>query len=494
MDSDLQFSYISDRYLSIAGINPDSMLGTTREELLSKHIVEPNQWRGHIDALKTHNPIDPITVEWRRPDGTIRHIFIDGKRMFSAGGVFSGYRGIARDVTDITIARQETELALEKAESASLAKSNFLANISHEIRTPMTLIIGMSEMLNETRLSKQQQSYLATMSNAGDSLLALINRILDMSKIETGNLVLASDLFNLHDVVSNLVDAYTPRAQEKGLQLELEIMESVQREQVGDSYRLEQVLRNLLDNAIKFTRKGKVSVTVENNPHSDSPQSLMFSVADTGVGIAPGQHDTIFDAFVQQDASTTREFGGTGLGLAISRQIVMAMDGEIRAESNAKLGSKFIFTINFAEPSSVRATPDHLAAVDSAKPGAINILLVEDEILIRTLINEYLQDTPHRVTNAMNGREGLEMMQSGNPDLVLMDLRMPEMDGYTAAREMREWEQQEQRRTVPIIALSASVMAEDVEECLLAGFTSHLGKPILKSRLLEVIGSYARTG
>ncbi len=347
MDADLRFSYISERYLKVAGMVSENILGTTREELWSRHMVRPGQWQDHLEALKTHKPIEPLTVEWKRPDGTIRHIFFDGKCLFDTEGGFAGYRGIARDVTDITVARQVTEKALDTAQSASLAKTDFLANISHEIRTPMTLIIGMSEMLNDTQMSDQQQKYLGTIRNAGNSLLALINRILDMSKIETGNLVLSSEEFDLQRVVSSLVEAYAIQARDKGLSLVQEISEDTKIIQVGDSYRLEQVLRNLLDNAIKFTREGGIKIRVENDPEAGSARSIRFTVSDSGVGVSDDQQDAIFDAFVQQDASTTREYGGTGLGLAISRQIVTAMGGKIWAESVPGVGSKFIFTVKF---------------------------------------------------------------------------------------------------------------------------------------------------
>ncbi len=492
MDNDLRFTYISDRYQEVAGISRNDMIGKTRQELWSNRLSAPDLWHQHFQQLKDHEEIRPFEFAWERPDGTHKDILIDAKRLFDKAGNFDGYRGIARDITAITKARDDARAAQAIAESANQAKTNFLANISHEIRTPMTLIIGMTDMMAETSLNAQQRKYIDAIVTAGESLLALINRILDMSKIESGYLVLSKEHFNIKRLLDRLVTSYYSRAESKGIDLILKIEDSLWLERLGDHFRLEQVIRNLLDNALKFTAKGKIVISVYPTPDVDQSNSVRFCISDTGIGVPMKMQSKIFEAFVQQDASTTRKYGGTGLGLAICQQIIEAMGGKLSLESQENEGSTFLFDIDLPIPVKDPNSGSDFPTLHGDFSRPLNILLVEDEILIRTLLNEYLRETPHIVANAQNGQEAVEMVKQTDFDLVIMDLRMPVMDGFSAARKIRNWEAGKFRKALPLIALSASVMVEDVEHCLSAGFTSHLGKPIHKEKLLHTIDMYAQ--
>jgi len=492
MNDNLSFTYISDRYQDVAGISHNEMTGKLRRELWSNRLDAPDLWHEHFEQFKAHAEIKPFEFTWTRPDGIQKDIFINGKRLFDKQGAFIGYRGIARDITDIVKARYDAQTAQAVAESANRAKTDFLANISHEIRTPMTLIIGMTDMIAETSLNVQQRQYVDAIVTAGDSLLALINRILDMSKIESGYLVLSKERFNIKRLLDRLITSYYSQAKNSGIELVLKIENSLLLERLGDHFRLEQVVRNLLDNALKFTTNGKVIISVYPTPDAVQSNSTRFSVSDTGIGIPKEMQSKIFEAFVQQDASTTRKYGGTGLGLAICQQIVKAMGGTMWLESTENEGSTFLFDIDLPIPAKNPKLTSEFPTLygDFSRP--LHILLVEDEVLIRTLLNDYLQETPHIVSNAQNGKEAVQMVKENDFDLIIMDLRMPVMDGFSAAREIRNWEAKQFRKPLPLVALSASVMVEDVQHCLSAGFTSHLGKPIRKEKLLHTIDMYAQ--
>ena len=347
-------------------------------------------------------------------------------------------------------------------------------------------------MIVETSLNELQRKYVDAIVTAGDSLLALINRILDMSKIESGYLVLSNERFNIKRILDRLVTSYYSQAKSSGIKLSLNIDEALVLERTGDHYRLEQVVRNLLDNALKFTSHGQIDISVYPTPGATGLTSTQFSVSDTGIGIPEEAQSKIFDAFVQQDASTTRKYGGTGLGLAICQQIVEAMGGKIWLANNDNKGSTFAFYVDLTIPDQISDESANLPTLHGDYSRPLRILLVDDEILIRTLLNEYLRETSHIVSNAQNGMEAVEMVKASEFDLIIMDLRMPIMDGYTAAREIRNWEARQFRKALPIVALSASVMAEDVKHSLSVGFTSHIGKPVHKEKLLHTIDMYAR--
>jgi signal transduction histidine kinase/HAMP domain-containing protein/DNA-binding NarL/FixJ family response regulator len=382
----------------------------------------------------------------------------------------------------------ELESAKAAAESASQTKSDFLASMSHEIRTPMNAIIGIADLLAKTPLSPKQNEYVQIFRRSGDNLLNLINDILDLSKVETSQLELERTGFSLNDLLEKVREMVAVRAHEKGLALVCEIAPKVPSDLVGDPTRLRQVLLNLLGNAIKFTESGEVALRVTPDADSSVPGALRFTISDTGIGISGEKLGAVFERFTQADSSTTRRYGGSGLGLTISKRLVELMGGRIWVESRVGKGSVF----SFAVPLEIWTGATRQAAVpvgtgpEPALP-ALHILLVEDSPDNRTITVAYLQDTPYRVDIAENGAAAYVKFTAEHYDLVLMDRQMPVMDGLTATRAIRKWEQANHRPPTPIIALTASALKGDQEKCVAAGCTAYLAKPIKQEVLLQAI-------
>ncbi|MBF0160245.1 MAG: PAS domain S-box protein [Magnetococcales bacterium] len=396
-------------------------------------------------------------------------------------------QAICRDIT----VRKEFEKALqyakELAEQASHSKSRFLANMSHDIRTPMNAIIGMGELLAESELNEEQRRYVNTLCQAGEGLLALINDILDLSKIEAGQLDIEVIPFDMTELVQGVLHVLESKAVQKGLQLSGHVEAGQNPLTVmGDPQRLRQILFNLLGNAIKFTEQGSVRLTVVQQQHD----LWQFSVADTGIGIPADKHHLIFRPFIQADHSISRRFGGTGLGLSICQQLVTGMGGTMWMESEPGRGSCFYFTVPLpvvaAEQIPVAtATVPTAAAEGRQQPAAL--LLADDSEDNRVLIAAFLKDAPYRIVMAVDGRDAVTKFIAEPFDIVLMDIQMPELDGYQATREMRLWEQRRGLSPARIIALTANAMKEDVGKTLAAGCDLHLTKPIRKKLLLEML-------
>ena len=401
--------------------------------------------------------------------------------------------------------RRRAEMKFAEARDAALeasqAKSEFLASMSHEIRTPMNTIMGMADLLAESRLTTEQREYINAFRAAGDNLLTLINEILDLSKIEAGHLTLESVDFDLHQLAEQTTEILDVVAHEKGVAVLYRIGTDVPTGLVGDPSRLRQVLTNLLSNAVKFTQKGDVELDIRNDPVTSEAGCLLFRVSDTGIGIPPEKLETIFDSFTQADSSTTREYGGTGLGLAIARRLVQLMGGRIWAESEPGAGSTFFFTAKL-EVQALTLTRALSPPISKASQGTVvgpnswnqrfslRILLVEDSRPNRLLVQAYLKNTQHQLETAENGEAGVTKFTGGEYDLVLMDMQMPVMDGYAATRAIRQWQTERGVEPTPIIALTAYALKDDAQKSREAGCSDHITKPIRKAHLMEVIQAH----
>jgi PAS domain S-box-containing protein len=470
----------------------EALTGCTREELIGApfkdYFTDPERAEAGIKRVLGEKKVTDYELTVCARDGKKTVVSYNATTFYDRSRLLQGVFAAARDVTERKRVEAELQQAKAAAESASRAKSEFLASMSHEIRTPMNAIMGIADLLAKTKLSPEQDKYVQIFRRAGDNLLNLINDILDLSKVEASQIELERTGFSLNDHLEKVTEMVAARAQEKGLVLVCEIAPNVPTELVGDPTRLRQVLLNLLGNAVKFTESGEVSLRVTRDADSAVPTALRFDVSDTGIGIPGEKLGQIFERFTQADSSTTRRFGGSGLGLTISKRLVELMGGRIWVESEIGKGSTFAFAV----PLEVRAAAHRSATVlEGAGPEpplpALRILLVEDSSDNRTITVAYLQDTPYRIEIAENGAVAYEKFTAGHYDLVLMDRQIPVMDGLTATRAIRAWEQANQRQPTPIIALTASALKGDREKCLAAGCTAFLTKPIKQDVLLQAI-------
>ena len=378
---------------------------------------------------------------------------------------------------------EELSNALTRANAATKAKSDFLAVMSHEIRTPMNAVIGITQLLKETPISIEQEYYLQTLEHSGQLLLSIINDILDFSKIEAGKLELESIPTSLTELCRKLQNIFSEKIRQRHIEFHLNIAPSLPSKVLTDPTRLEQVLMNLLSNAIKFTERGSVSLNIE---AGSKPDTLLFSIEDTGIGIDEKGKQRLFQAFSQADTSTTRQYGGTGLGLAISSNIVHAMQGQILVESEPNKGSRFFFEV-FAPA----ATSSHLQTKETESNNShhlnknLRILLVEDNLINQMLALKFLERLNLKAKTANNGLEGLNAVRTQPFDIVLMDMQMPQMDGILATQEIRKLgDHIHQPR---IIALTANAFEDDRRRCFDAGMNNFLSKPINLDKLSEAL-------
>jgi len=399
-----------------------------------------------------------------------------------------------RDISKRKAAEQALFEARRVAEAAAVGKSRFLANMSHEIRTPLNAVIGFTELLISTPLDETQREYLSLVGSSADSLMGVLNDILDYSKIEVGKFTLEYRPVALWDLLRSAAASLEGRAQLKGLKLSCQIDASVPERIIGDPGRLRQVLVNLCDNAVKFTNSGSVEVLATASFERQSTPHLQVSVRDTGIGIDPSMMTAIFESFQQADSSITRQYGGSGLGLAICRNLLQLMGGSIRVDSKPMRGSTFIITLPLQLDEVVRAEP---VVITDTTPFAVSnerslqVLLIEDNVVNQRLCSRLLEKWGHRVILAANGEEGLRLFEQQTWDVVLMDMHMPVMGGEEAVRLMRKYEGW--GRHTPVIGVTANALASDKQACLDAGMDDHLAKPYSARELRDIINQHVRS-
>ncbi len=448
----------------------------------------------------------PLTIT----DGVKIDVLCNGSVYRDDKGNVLGVVIVARDITEqkriatelneaIVFAELAVGIAEEakiKAESATLiaetavkAKQQFLSNMSHEIRTPMNAIIGFTKVLLKTDTSTKQKEYLHAIKLSGDALIVLINDILDLAKVDAGKMVFERTPFKMAVSVSAMLHLFEPKIHEKNLELFKEYDTAIPDVLLGDPVRLHQIILNLVSNAVKFTNKGKITVSVRLLKEDDLKATIEFAVKDTGIGIAPNKTEKIFDNFQQASSGTSRLYGGTGLGLAIVKQLVEAQDGTITLESKLNEGSTFGFVLDFLKTKADAALDDTLMDLDS-EINNIRVLVVEDialnQLLMRTLLDEF----GFHCEIAANGKIAIEKLQSNHYDVILMDLQMPVMNGFEATDYIRN----EMKSSIPIIALTADVTTVDLVKCKAVGMNDYIAKPVDEKLLYsKIVSEFKRT-
>jgi PAS domain S-box-containing protein len=504
--------YFSRQWTEHTGVPEEALLGWRWLSVLHPDDRERTRalW---LESVAGRGPYD-VEYRVRRADGVYRWFKARGTPIRESEGAICKWFGTCTDISDGKRLEEELRQAKEAAESANLAKDEFLANVSHEIRTPMNAILGMTELALDTPLSDDLRQCLRTVKSAADNLLGLINDLLDFSKIEAGKLELDTADFSLRSALGDTLRALAVRAHKKGLELVCHVQPDAPDALVGDAGRLRQILLNLVGNAIKFTENGEVVVRVDAvpNPESAGEIGLRFTVRDTGIGIPKDRQERIFRAFEQEDTSTTRKYGGTGLGLTIAARLAALMGGQITVESEPGRGSTFAFTARFGRqphPPVVEWPQDHATTgglpvelhnlpapvvddniakrhipVPAAAP--LRILAAEDNEFNAQLLEQLLVRRGHHVRLASNGREALSLAEAGAIDLMLLDVHMPELDGFQVIKAIRERERSVGGH-LPVIALTARSRKEDRERCIAAGMDDFLAKPIQAASLWAAI-------
>ena len=488
IDVNNKVQWVNEAFTRITGFRFDEVLGREAGELLNHPKTSPEAIEKIMAGRRAMQPFR-LEILNRHKDGS--EIWLETNQvpvLGSQGGEMS-YIAIERDITAAKQNAQQLEEARLAAEEGARAKADFLATMSHEIRTPMNGVIGMAQLLEETDLDGDQKLYTSTILSSARTLLALINDILDLSKLDEGQITINPCDFDLHNCIDETTRLLRTQAEAKGLILDVERDVELPRYLFGDDHRLRQILNNLVGNAVKFTEKGRVKISVDSEPAAGGGAMLTFAISDTGIGIPKEMLTGIFERFSQADAAISRRFGGSGLGLAISRRLATAMGGRITVTSEIGAGSCFTLRLPFGLAKPVEMVPQATPEAEDQREAlsGLRVLVAEDNRVNRLLIQKFLKNTAVDLDFAHDGAEAVDKARLGEPDVILMDVSMPVMDGLEATRIIRSWEQPQ-----PIIvALTANAFDTDREACLAAGMNDFVTKPISRKQLLEVLTTFA---
>jgi PAS domain S-box-containing protein len=428
--------------------------------------------------------VDGFEVSTTLNQSKIRILSVDSRPVIDKDGHVIGALALSRDVTDRKEIEKEWMAAREAAVEASRLKSDFLATMSHEIRTPMNGVLGMTTLLLETTLEKEQLSFVKTIKSSADSLLTLINQILDHSKIEAGKIELESKEFDLRQCLDDVLGVFRQQARSKALQLEVDIDASLPRFVIGDSARLRQILINLVGNALKFTEKGSVKILVAPQASSDGDNKVHFSVKDTGPGISENSKVLLFEKFSQVHKGDGEKYGGSGLGLMISRELARLMGGDIGMNSEIGMGSEFWFTAKLGKSNRIADAP--ISIVRNRPKFKGSVLVAEDQVVNQIVVRKFLQMFGLECQIVAEGGAAISAVKERDYDLILMDCQMKPVDGYEATMQIREFEKASGRHT-PIVALTAEGRSGDKSRCFASGMDGFLTKPIEVDRLKEAL-------
>ena len=475
--------YANNSFCEMSGYSIDELIGEHAPTVLlkgahysSKEIAERRQ-NGQSDAYE---------LMVRNKQGEKRWWLVSGAPVLDDNGAFKGSIGIHLDITLQKTLEQELRKAKADAEHSAHAKEVFLANMSHEIRTPMNAILGIARLLAKTEMDPQQEFYLDTIQNAANNLLVLINDLLDLSKIEAGRIDLERIGFNLEQTVSGTVQMLRHKAEEKGLGISYEIAADTAPVFIGDPYRINQVLMNLLSNALKFTERGAVQIACSVQADRPDSQEVLFRVNDTGIGIGEDFIQHLFDKFTQEDETVTRKFGGTGLGMSICKQLVELMGGTIQVESRKNEGTTIYFTLQLPKGTAADLPVRRNQKADTRILKGKRILLVEDNPINRLVARTVLKLYGAEVTEAPDGIMAIDLFEKNIFDLVLMDVQMPGKDGLETTRYIRS----HMDSSIPIIALTANAFKEEEERCMQAGMNDFISKPFDEEQMIQLIARW----
>jgi PAS domain S-box-containing protein len=487
---------MNDKLCSILGYSASEVSGAEIRKFFASRRSFRRFVRMYARQL-ARKDLEHIEYMLRGKDGEPIACSLSG-RAIDPDDLSQGVVWVVEDIRERKKAEQDLEQARTAAELASRAKSEFLANMSHEIRTPMNGIIGLTELLLTQESDAGRRANLTLIQSSARRLLKIINDILDFSRHERERQSLEYASFSLRELMREVCGGFSVQAKNKGVGLDLDIDERIPDILIGDEMRLVQVFSNLIGNGLKFTAQGSVTVRASlDNTQGTDDLRVLFEVIDTGIGIDPGQLETIFEAFVQADSSHSRRYGGTGLGLPISRRIVQLMGGDIMVESVTGKGSRVWFSVPFQQGSlkttSSRPTLPAPPPTDQEQSLSGRILLAEDDFINTTLANSLLEQLGLTVTAVGNGREAVEAWRAGDFSCIIMDLQMPIMDGYEAVGRIRQ-EEKKKGGHVPIIALTACAMDGDREQCLAAGMDDYITKPVERGELYRLLRKYISAG